>query len=72
MNLFVLGWSPSGGGDVRPGEATSSSLAASLPFLDTADLETWSASSGAAALDCVAHRPEQTGGVRYVRREGIE
>jgi hypothetical protein len=67
--LFVLGWAPSGGVDVRPAEAALRDLVVHLPFLDADDLDTWSAPSGTAVLVSVAHRPEQTGGVRYVHRE---
>jgi hypothetical protein len=69
VNLFVLGWSPSGGVDVRPAEAALRGLLARLPFLESADHISWSAPSGCAALASVSHRPEQTGGVRYVHRE---
>jgi hypothetical protein len=70
VNLFVLGWSSSGSRiDVRSAEAALRGLLARIPFFDAADLETWSAPSGVAALASVAHRPEQTRGVRYVHRE---
>src|SRR5215217_4346913 len=69
MNLFVLGWSPAGRVDVRPAEVALRSLVARLPFLDAADLETWSAPSSAAVLASIAHPPKQTSDVRYVYRE---
>jgi asparagine synthetase B (glutamine-hydrolysing) len=67
--LFVLGWSPSSAVSTRPAEAALRSLVSRLPFLDAADLETWCAPSGAAALAFVTHRPDQTGGVHYIHRE---
>ena len=69
MNLFVIGWSLSRRVDVRPAEAALCGLVADLPFLDDAGFEAWTAPSGSAALASVSHRPERTGGVRYVHCE---
>ena len=69
MNLFVLGTRPAGGLDPHAPRRALEALLERLPFFDPARIETWAAPSGRAVLACVAHAPEQVGGVRYTAVE---
>ncbi|MGH2991965.1 MAG: hypothetical protein ACRDL1_00305 [Solirubrobacterales bacterium] len=66
MNLFLIGWRPSGLADPAAAERALRALLERLPFFDSARIEQWHAESGRATMACVGHPPEQVGAVRYV------
>jgi hypothetical protein len=66
MNLFIVGWSPSGGADSAPAQGALRALLARLPFFDPEEIGCWQAPSGRATLAYVGHDEERVGGVRYV------
>jgi hypothetical protein len=66
VNLFLIGWSPSGEADAGAAEAALRALLDQLPFFEGERVESWRAPSGRLALAWVAHSPERVGGVRYV------
>ena len=69
MNLFVMGAGPAAGLDADAARRRLEAVLERLPFFDPARIETWAAPSGRAVLACVAHAPEQVGGVRYTALE---
>ena len=66
VNLFLVGWSPSGTADRAKARGALSTLLARLPFFDSARVESWEDSSGHCTLAWVSHEEERVGGVRYV------
>jgi hypothetical protein len=69
MNLFLVGWRDGGGLDAAAPRSALEALLERLPFFDPARIETWASPSGRAVLACVAHAPDQLGGVRYTALE---
>jgi hypothetical protein len=63
VNLFLAGI---GRVDRAAAEAALRALLDRVPFLPGAAVERWGSPSGALAAAWACHRPEQTGGVRYV------
>lgn len=66
MNLFLIGWSPSGAVEAGHAEGALRAYVAELPFFDSDRIECWQAVSGRASLAFVCHEPERVGGIRYV------
>jgi hypothetical protein len=66
VNLFLIGWSPSGDADAAAAERALGALLERLPFFGGEPIERWLAGSGEVALACVGHPPESVGAVRYV------
>ena len=69
MNLFVIGWCPSGSIQSAGAETALAALVSELPFFDGHDFRTWRAPSGRVAVACAVHAPARTGGVRYAHFE---
>jgi hypothetical protein len=66
VNLFLL---CHGRVAERDAAGAVGSVAAELPYLGSAAVETWRAPSGRAELAWIAHAPDRVGGVRYVEIE---
>jgi hypothetical protein len=66
MNLFLLGWAPSGGAQSAIAGQALAELLARLPFFDSEAIECWQAPSGHVVLAYVGHDEGRVGGVRYV------
>ena len=65
MNLFLVGWSPSGQVDCSLAEEVVAGVLEELPFFDNEALRVWSAPSGRVVALSVAHGGARTGGVAY-------
>jgi hypothetical protein len=66
VNLFIVGWSPSGAADEVKARTALGGLLARLPFFGAERIESWQASGGNATVAYVSHEEERVGGVRYV------
>ena len=65
MNLFLIGWSPTGDLDVSPATAAVRRVIEDVPFFEQSSLLTWAAPSRHAVLACAGHTSTQVGGVSY-------
>lgn len=69
MNLFLIGWRPSGGADPRVAETHLRGLVARLPPPRLVAFERWVAPSGRLVMTCAAHESDRVGGIRYAHLE---
>ena len=77
MNLFLIGWHPSGNADAAAAEGALRALLRRLPFFDPERIELWRARSGRVTMASVAHSPDIGGRIRspearYVYEEGLQ
>jgi hypothetical protein len=64
MNLFLLGWSPSGTVDADRAEGSFARILEELPFLDSGCSQSWRAPTGRLVACSASHRATRAGGVR--------